>query len=210
MSCLRFIPDATYLKVIYRIKVGKTLNLKNPKTYTEKLQWLKLHDRKPIYSTMVDKFEAKQYIASIVGEEHVIPTLGVWDNFDEIDFDALPDKFVLKCTHDSGGLVICKDAASNDIVNVTFLLLVGYLVSAICCLYNYKLWAVSLHISTVFVVLLGIGSFLIGASVGKRIKIKRFYSEQEMPTFALYLSEKRIHIWFLMLVDLFCFGIMFI
>lgn len=114
VSCLRFIPDDTYLKVIYRIKVGKTLNLKNPKTYTEKLQWLKLHDRKPIYSTMVDKFEAKQYIASIVGEEYVIPTLGVWDNFDEIDFDALPDKFVLKCTHDSGGLVICKDKSKLD------------------------------------------------------------------------------------------------
>ena len=104
-------------------------------------------------------------------------------------------------------MVYLAYAASNDIVNVTFLLLVGYLVSAICCLYNYKLWAVSLHISTVFVVLLGIGSFLIGAGVGKRIKIKRFYSEQEMPTFALYLSEKKIHIWFLMLVDLFCIGI---
>ena len=109
VSILRFIPDSTYLKLIYRLKVGKKLNLKDPKTYTEKLQWLKIHDRKELYSIMVDKYEAKKYIASKIGEEYVIPTIGVWDDFDSIDFESLPEKFVLKCTHDSGGLVICKD-----------------------------------------------------------------------------------------------------
>lgn len=103
------IPDKLYLKIHYCIRMKQKLNLKNPQTFNEKLQWLKLYDRKPIYTTMVDKHEVKKYVADIIGEEYIIPTLGVWDSFDEIDFDALPDQFVLKCTHDSGGLVICKD-----------------------------------------------------------------------------------------------------
>ncbi|MCD7790921.1 MAG: glycosyl transferase, partial [Bacteroides thetaiotaomicron] len=107
MDLLDWIPDKIYLQITYRLKFGHKLNLKNPKTFNEKLQWLKLYDRKPIYSTMVDKCEAKKYVASILGEEYIIPTLGVWDRFDDIDFDSLPDQFVLKCTHDSGGLVIC-------------------------------------------------------------------------------------------------------
>lgn len=101
--------DKRYLKLIYHIEMGKTLNLDNPKTYTEKLQWLKLYDRNPIYTKLVDKCEVKKYIAEKIGPEHLIPTLGVWDRFEDIDFDALPNQFVLKCTHDSGGLVICKD-----------------------------------------------------------------------------------------------------
>ncbi len=117
VCALKFVPDEVYLKIIYRIKVGKKLDLTNPKTYTEKLQWLKLYDRKPVYTTMVDKYAAKQYIASIVGEEYVIPTLGVWEDFDSIDFNTLPDKFVLKCTHDSGGLVMCTNKALLDIDN---------------------------------------------------------------------------------------------
>ena len=100
-----------YLKLKYKACIGKTLNLKNPQTYNEKLQWLKLYDRKDIYTTMVDKYEVKKYVADIIGEEYIIPTLGVWDKFDDIDFDALPNQFVLKCTHDSGGLVIIKDKA---------------------------------------------------------------------------------------------------
>lgn len=107
--------DAAYLKLKYKIAIGRKLDLKNPQTFNEKLQWLKLHDRKAIYTTMVDKYAVKEYVASIIGEEHVIPTLGVWDSFDEIDFDLLPDQFVLKCTHDSGGLVICKDKSKLDI-----------------------------------------------------------------------------------------------
>lgn len=111
----KWVPDETYLKVIYRIKMGKKLNLDPPVTFNEKLQWLKLHDRRPGYSLMVDKYEAKKYVAGIIGEQYIIPTLGVWDRFDDIDFDSLPDQFVLKCTHDSGGSVICRDKARFDI-----------------------------------------------------------------------------------------------
>lgn len=108
--------DETYLKLMFQARMGRKLDLKNPKTFNEKLQWLKLYDRKPEYSTMVDKYEAKKYVAERIGEEYIIPTLGVWDAFDEIDFSALPNQFVLKCTHDSGGLVICKDKASFDVL----------------------------------------------------------------------------------------------
>lgn len=108
------IPDNIYLKYKYRKIMGKPLNLKNPQTFNEKLQWLKLYDRKPIYTIMVDKYEAKQYVADIIGEEYIIPTLGVWDHFDDIDFEVLPEQFVLKCTHDSGGVVICKNKNELD------------------------------------------------------------------------------------------------
>ena len=116
---LRFLPDKTFLKIKYKRAMKKKLNLKNPTTYNEKLQWLKLqwlklHDRKPIYTDMVDKYEAKKYVAERIGEEYIIKTLGVWNSFDEIDFDALPERFVLKCTHDSGGLVIVKDKSKLD------------------------------------------------------------------------------------------------
>lgn len=107
--------DEAYLKLRYKIAFGRKLNLENPQTFNEKLQWLKLHDRKPIYTTMVDKHAVKEYVASIIGEEYIIPTLGVWDSFDDIDFDTLPEQFVLKCTHDSGGLVICKDKSKLNI-----------------------------------------------------------------------------------------------
>lgn len=85
------------------------LNLDNPHTYNEKLQWIKLFDRNPLYTTLVDKAAVKEYVTSIIGEEYIIPTLGIWKRFDDINFDELPNQFVLKCTHDSGGLVICKD-----------------------------------------------------------------------------------------------------
>lgn len=111
----RIIPDALYLKLRYWKMFHKPLNLKKPKTFNEKLQWLKLYDRKPEYTRMVDKYEAKQYVAERIGEKYIIPTLGVWDSFDEINFDSLPDQFVLKCTHDSGGLVICTDKAKLNL-----------------------------------------------------------------------------------------------
>ncbi len=111
----RIFTDVLYIKLKYRAIFGKKLNLINPKTYNEKLQWLKLYDRKPLYTTLVDKYAVKQYIAEKIGEEYIIPTLGVWDRFDDIDFDKLPNRFVLKCTHDSGGLVICKDKSKLDI-----------------------------------------------------------------------------------------------
>lgn len=107
--------DKKYLQKLYKAAFGKELDWDNPQTFNEKLQWLKLYDRKPIYTTMVDKYEVKKYVAEKIGEEYIISTLGVWDNFDDIDFDKLPDQFVLKCTHDSGGLVICKDKRKLDI-----------------------------------------------------------------------------------------------
>ena len=112
---LRFINDELYLKLIYRYTMGKKLDLDNPISYNEKLQWLKLHDRKPLYTMLADKYAVKEYMKNLIGEEHIIPTLGVWDSFDEIDFDKLPDKFVLKCTHDSGGVVICNNKSSFDV-----------------------------------------------------------------------------------------------
>lgn len=108
--------DRKYIEYIWKHRMNYPLNLDNPQTFNEKLQWLKLYDRKPLYTTMVDKYEAKKYVASIIGDEYIIPTLGVWDRFDDIDFEKLPDQFVLKCTHDSGGLVICKDKSNLDIV----------------------------------------------------------------------------------------------
>ncbi len=110
----KWIPDKMFLKFAYKTLVGQKLNLNNPEIFNEKLQWLKLYDRKPIYTTMVDKYDSKEYVASKIGEEHIIPTLGIWNNFNEIDFDSLPKQFVLKCTHDSGGLVICKDKSKLD------------------------------------------------------------------------------------------------
>lgn len=112
---LHVVPDSTYLKMMYMLEMGKKLDLDNPRTFNEKLQWLKIHNRKPIYTTMVDKYEVESYVTSLIGEEYVIPTLGVWDSFDEIDFNSLPDAFVLKCTHDSGGLVICKNKQDFNI-----------------------------------------------------------------------------------------------
>ena len=106
--------DKMFVKFMFRVRMKKKLDLKNPKTFNEKLNWLKLYDRKDIYTTMVDKYEVKKYIAEKIGEEYIIPTLGVWDRFDEIDFDSLPNQFVLKCTHDSGGLAICKNKADFD------------------------------------------------------------------------------------------------
>lgn len=109
-----FVSDALFLKLRYYITFGKKINLKAPVSFNEKLQWLKLYDRNPAYCGMVDKYEAKKIVAEKIGEEYIIPTLGVWTNFDDIDFQSLPDQFVLKCTHDSGGLVIVKDKNSFD------------------------------------------------------------------------------------------------
>ena len=111
---LSFIPDETFLKMKYKLMMGTKLDLENPKTFNEKLQWLKLHDRNPEYTKMVDKYEAKEYVANTIEKEYIIPTLGVWDKFDDIDFDALPNEFVLKPTHTSGNVFICKDKSKID------------------------------------------------------------------------------------------------
>lgn len=115
LGLLKWMPDKQYLQLYYFIKFKKLLDLENPKTYNEKLQWLKLYDRNPEYTKLVDKYEVKAYVAEKIGEEYIIPTLGVWNSVEDIDFDALPDQFVLKCTHDSGGLVICRDKSKLNI-----------------------------------------------------------------------------------------------
>ena len=106
--------DEEYLKRLYKLYMNKDLDIQNPQTYTEKLQWLKLYDHRPEYTQMVDKAGAKDLVAEKVGMQYIIPTLGIWESFDEIDFDNLPNQFVLKCTHDSGSIVICKDKNSFD------------------------------------------------------------------------------------------------
>lgn len=107
--------DKRFVKWKYYLTFHKKLNLDNPQTYNEKLQWLKLFDRREEYTQMVDKYEAKKYVANLIGEEYIIPTLGIYNSFDEIDFDKLPNQFVLKCTHNSGGIIICKDKKNLDV-----------------------------------------------------------------------------------------------
>ena len=110
---LFFLSDEKYVKFIYRLRMGKSLNLSAPKAFSEKLQWLKVYDHNPKYSKMADKISMRDYVSSTIGECHTVPILGVWDSFDAIDFDSLPSSFVLKTNHDSGSYVICRD--KNDI-----------------------------------------------------------------------------------------------
>lgn len=107
--------DEAYLRKKYRAKMGREIDLDNPRTFNEKLNWLKLYYRNPLYPILADKHRVKEYVAEKIGEEYIIPTLGVWDSFSEINFNELPNQFVLKCTHDSGGLVICKDKKEFDL-----------------------------------------------------------------------------------------------
>lgn len=100
---------------MYAVRMGKKLNLDTPKTYNEKLQWLKLNDRNPLYTRLVDKYEVRKHVAALIGEQYLVPIEGVYNNFDEIDFSKLPKRFVLKCTHDSGGLVVCTDKNCLDL-----------------------------------------------------------------------------------------------
>lgn len=108
------LPDKQFIQLQYWIAMRKKLNLKNPKTFNEKIQWLKLYDHNPQYTRMVDKVAAKDYVAGILGEDYIIPTLGVWEKAEDIEWDTLPEKFVLKCNHDSGGLIICRDKSKLD------------------------------------------------------------------------------------------------
>jgi len=106
--------DEKYIKTLYRWGLGRKLNLDNPKRLSEKLQWLKLYNRQPLYTQLVDKYQVKEYVASKVGAEYIVPLLGVWNHFDEIDFSKLPNQFVLKTTHDSGSVIVVKDKQSFD------------------------------------------------------------------------------------------------
>lgn len=109
------LPDDVYLKLIFRHSVGYSLNLDDPKSYNEKLQWLKLNDKHKEYTMMVDKYAAKEFVKQRGGGKYVNPTLGVWDNAEEIDWESLPEQFVLKVTSDCGGIVVCKDKSKLDI-----------------------------------------------------------------------------------------------
>lgn len=107
--------DKSFLKFEYRASMGKKLNLREPKTFNEKLQWLKLYDRKPEYHTLVDKYAVREYIAEVLGEDRLVPLLGVWDRAEDVDFDSLPEQFVLKPTHLSGSVIICRDKSKLDL-----------------------------------------------------------------------------------------------
>ncbi len=113
---LTWLPDKMFIKLMYRLKMGKKLNLNNPQTYNEKIQWLKLYNRKPEYTMMVDKYAVKDYAASIIGTDYIIPTIGVWDKPEDIEWSKLPNQFVLKTTHGGGntGVVICRDKNTFD------------------------------------------------------------------------------------------------
>ncbi|MDO4803450.1 MAG: ATP-grasp fold amidoligase family protein [Lachnospiraceae bacterium] len=108
-------PDEEYLRKRFHAARGYYMDFDNPKTFSEKLQWLKLHDHNPLYTKLVDKAEVKGIVADAIGRNYIIPTLDVWDSAAEVDFDRLPAQFVLKCTHDSHGLVICKDKSRLNI-----------------------------------------------------------------------------------------------
>lgn len=114
-SISRIISDELYLKIIFKGYMGKKLNMVDPQSFNEKIQWLKLYNRNDSFVKMVDKFEAKQFAGNVIGMEHVIETIGIWEKFDDIDFEMLPNQFVLKCTHDSGGLVICRNKNELDL-----------------------------------------------------------------------------------------------
>lgn len=104
-----WVSDKSYLKIAFWARMHKKLDLEHPKSFSEKLQWLKLYDRNPRYTQLCDKYEVKAIVGDIIGHEYLIPTLGVWEKFEDIDFSKLPERFVLKCTHDSGGVIVCKD-----------------------------------------------------------------------------------------------------
>ena len=117
INTLRWLPDSLYLKLRFRFNIGYWPNFKNPKSFNEKLNWLKLYDRKTVYTTMVDKHAVKQYVAKLIGDEYIIPTICTWDKVEFIDWDKLPNKFVLKTNHGGGGncgVVICKDKSRFD------------------------------------------------------------------------------------------------
>ena len=108
------IPDKIYLKIKYRISTGRRLNLENPLRFNEKMQWLKLYNRNPIFTTMVDKYSVKAYVAGRSDSKYITKVYGKWNRFDEIDFSLLPPKFVLKCNHDCGSVIICRDKSKLD------------------------------------------------------------------------------------------------
>lgn len=115
---LNWMNDKTYLSILYRIRMKKRIDWNNLETYSEKLQWIKLYDRNPLYTDLVDKYKVKEYVESIIGNEYIIPTYGIWNNANDIDYKSLPNQFVLKCTHDSGGIYICTNKSNINIKKI--------------------------------------------------------------------------------------------
>lgn len=111
----RVLPDRLYLEMLYRVRLGTSPDFVHPSTFNEKLNWLKLNDRNPMYTKLADKYEVRNFVKEIIGENYLIPILGVWNSAEEIEFDKLPDQFVLKCTHDSASVVICEDKKNFDV-----------------------------------------------------------------------------------------------
>lgn len=111
----KLVPDRIYLEHRYKRLMGKKLNLNPPVTYNEKLNWIKLYDRNPLYTQLADKLAVRKYVSERIGEEYLVPLLGVWDKVENIDFESLPNQFVLKCTHDSESVIICKDKKTIDV-----------------------------------------------------------------------------------------------
>ena len=114
LAVASLIPDKRYVKFLFKYKLGYSINLTNPRTFNEKLNWLKLYNRNPLYTKMVDKFEVKKIVADRIGEQYVVKNIGKWESFNEIDFEKLPNRFVLKCTHDSSGAIVCRDKSNFD------------------------------------------------------------------------------------------------
>lgn len=112
-----YLPDKKILSLWYEKRIGGELNWKNPSTFNEKVNWLKLHDKKKIYTTMADKYASREFISENFGDRYLVPLIGAWDSADDIDFDKLPDKFVMKCNHDCG-ILVCRDKDSLDIEQV--------------------------------------------------------------------------------------------
>lgn len=117
------VSDKTFLRFSFLLRVGYWPNIDNPRSFNEKLQWLKLYHKRPEYTKMVDKIAAKEYVARVIGEKYIIPTIGIWGSVDDIEWDKLPNKFVLKATHDSGGVVVCNDKTKLDIIEAKAILL---------------------------------------------------------------------------------------
>lgn len=118
LSIFKYMNDYTYLKLMYKFKMGKNLDFNNVKTFNEKLQWLKVNNKNNFYTNLVDKYEVRNYIRNKLGEEYLIPLIGVWENANDINIDLLPNEFILKCNHDSGGVLICKDKSNFNIKKI--------------------------------------------------------------------------------------------
>lgn len=113
-KAMSILPDKAYLSLIYAIRMKKIMHWHSPKSFSEKLQWIKVYDHNPLYIQLVDKCEMKKYVDQVIGPGHTVPTLGIWDSVDEIDFSKLPERFVIKGTHDSGSVIVCKDRKTFD------------------------------------------------------------------------------------------------